>query len=229
MKVLPAVAVLLVVTAAASSPWWLAPPAPRTDASAHASRGAPTDDRDGANAASGEVARDHAPAPTNDPGSAPAAPPREPTPPREGTHDAATTTAAARIAWPVAPRSRDGKHSSPAGATGTPAVAAELAFTALRFVGIDPAAEGVWRRAIDDAAMPAGTRSDLIEDLNQEGYIDNSRPTKDDLPLIRARLRLIERLAPHARDDVNAAAFAEAYKDLLAMYVRLAGERPGGR
>jgi hypothetical protein len=75
--------------------------------------------------------------------------------------------------------------------------------------------------------MPARVRSDLIEDLNQEGYTDNSHPGKADLPLIRARLELIERLAPYARDTVNAAAFGEAYKDLLAMYVRLGGERRG--
>jgi hypothetical protein len=36
------------------------------------------------------------------------------------------------------------------------------------------------------------------------------------------RIQLIEELAPDAMDDVNAAAFQEAYKDLVNMYVRLA-------
>ena len=88
-------------------------------------------------------------------------------------------------------------------------------------------------RAINDPNMPPGVRSDLIEDLNDEGYSDNSNPTKEDLPLIIARLEILERLAPYAMDEVNAAAFEEAYKDLLEMYVRLGGKpRPdqaGGR
>jgi hypothetical protein len=132
-------------------------------------------------------------------------------PPRTGT-----------TAWPFrrAARSADGNAKQ----AGAPAVAVELAFQALRYVGVDPAAEQTWQRAIDDPNTPAGARSDLIEDLNQEGYLDNRHPTADDLPLVRARLELIERLAPHAIDAVNAAAFEEAYKDLLAMYVRLGGQ-----
>ena len=78
--------------------------------------------------------------------------------------------------------------------------------------------------AIDDPGMPEEARSDLIEDLNEEGYTDDRRPRAADLPLILARLRLIERLAPHAMDDVNAAAFAEAYGDLIDMVVRLREE-----
>jgi divalent metal cation (Fe/Co/Zn/Cd) transporter len=41
--------------------------------------------------------------------------------------------------------------------------------------------------------------------------------------LIVNRLALIEQLAPESMDDVNAAAFAEAYKDLVDMYRRLTG------
>jgi len=36
-----------------------------------------------------------------------------------------------------------------------------------------------------------------------------------------SRLQLIETLAPQAADDTNAAAFAEAYKDLVNMYAKL--------
>jgi hypothetical protein len=134
---------------------------------------------------------------------------------------------AVRITWPG--RGRTASARATAAAPLEPAVAAELAFKALQYVGVDPEAEQIWRRAIDDPAMPEGVRSDLIEDLNQEGYLDNSQPTKADLPLIRARLELIERLAPFATDPVNAAAFEEAYKDLLAMYLRLGGEPRGRR
>jgi hypothetical protein len=140
------------------------------------------------------------------------------------TSPAAGDRAPDSFAWPratAASRTRSGKASEP---TGEPEVAVELAFQALRLVGVDAEAERTWRRAIDDPRMPAGKRSDLIEDLNQEGFQDNSHPNKADLPLVLARLELIERLLPLAKDDVNRAAFGEAYKDLLAMYVRLGGE-----
>jgi hypothetical protein len=140
---------------------------------------------------------------------------------------AMTPRDAVHITWPG--RGRTASARATAVAPLEPAVAAELAFKALQYVGVDPEAEQIWRRAIDDPATPEGVRSDLIEDLNQEGYLDNSQPTKADLPLIRARLELIERLAPFATDPVNAAAFEEAYKDLLAMYLRLGGEPRGRR
>ena len=36
-----------------------------------------------------------------------------------------------------------------------------------------------------------------------------------DMPLIWSRIRIIETVAPFAMDEVNADAFAEAYKDLI--------------
>jgi hypothetical protein len=86
---------------------------------------------------------------------------------------------------------------------------------ALAFVGEDPDAEDYWFAAINDLSLPANERQDLIEDLNEEGLSDPKHPTVDDLPLIFNRLALIETIAPDAADDVNAAAFDEAYKDLL--------------
>ena len=83
-----------------------------------------------------------------------------------------------------------------AATAGEPVVTKELAFAALQYVGVDAQAERTWLLAIHDARMPAGTRSDLIE-----------------------------RLLPLEQDAVNAASFEEAYKDLLAMYVRLGGVR----
>ena len=126
------------------------------------------------------------------------------------------------VSWPVSGAGRTG--SSGSAPTGEPVVAVELAFRALQYVGIDPEAEKAWLRVINDPNTSPVDRGDLIEDLNEEGYLDNSHPTKEDLPLILARLELIERVAPYAVDKVNADAFEEAYKDLLNMYIRLGGE-----
>ena len=98
--------------------------------------------------------------------------------------------------------------------------AAAVARQALAYVGADPVAEIEWANAINDSNRTAHERQDLIEDLNEEGFPDPHHPTPDDLPLIESRLALIEEYAPDAMDEVNAAAFAEAYKDLLNMYVR---------
>ena len=72
--------------------------------------------------------------------------------------------------------------------------------------------------------MPASSRKNLIEDLNEDGFADPRHVTEDDLPLIYSRLRLIEEVGPDAMDDVNAAAFAEAYKDLVNMARKLTGQ-----
>jgi hypothetical protein len=102
-----------------------------------------------------------------------------------------------------------GSQLSSSGASGTPRVSARLAFKALLYVGVDPEAEKTWMTAINDPKLPAGVRSDLIEDLNDEGYEDPSgnHITKRDLPLILARMEIIERLSPYAMDKVNADAF----------------------
>jgi len=104
-----------------------------------------------------------------------------------------------------------------------PHVPEQLARVALRFVGIDPAAEAIWARAINDADLSEDARSNLIEDLNEDGFPDPSNIVPADLPLVLKRLAIIERMAPSAMDEVNAAAFQEAYKDLVNMLVRLQG------
>jgi hypothetical protein len=110
-----------------------------------------------------------------------------------------------------------------------PRIPEALARVALRFVGKDPSADALWREAIDDPGLSKEARSDLIEDLNDEGYPDPDHLTAADLPLILERIRIIERLAPYALDDVNAAAFEEAYKDLVNMLVGLRGGASGRR
>jgi hypothetical protein len=104
-----------------------------------------------------------------------------------------------------------------------PVVPVEVARVALAYVGADPEAEAVWYTAINDPSLSAHARQDLIEDLNEDGFADPRNVTADELPLVVSRLELIEEAAPYAMDQVNADAFAEAYKDLANMYVRLTG------
>ena len=96
-----------------------------------------------------------------------------------------------------------------------------MARRALALVGKDQAAENIWLSAINDPTLPANERKDLIEDLNEDGISNPSRPASSDLPLITSRIHLIEQLVSSAMDDVNAAAFKEAHKDLVNMYDRL--------
>lgn len=101
-----------------------------------------------------------------------------------------------------------------------------MARVALSLVGVDPGAEEYWALAINDPSLSDGEREDLIEDLNEEGFEDPKNPTVNELPLIINRLQIIEDYAPSAMDEVNARSFAEAYKDLFNMYVRLTGQQP---
>jgi hypothetical protein len=97
---------------------------------------------------------------------------------------------------------------------------------ALGLVGWDPAAEAYWYSAINDPNLPAEERSDLIEDLNEDGISDPRHPTADDLPVIMRRIGLVEALGPDAMDKINADAFDEAYKDLVNL-ARLASGQGG--
>jgi hypothetical protein len=111
------------------------------------------------------------------------------------------------------------KRSSPAGSAPAPnaqePIRDPVARVALYFVGLDPAAEEYWLDAINDPSLSAHEREDLIEDLNEEGLPDPKNPSEDDLPLIVRRLQLIEAVGEDAMDEANAAAFREAYKDLV--------------
>ena len=109
----------------------------------------------------------------------------------------------------------------------TNAVAKEpLARLALAFVGADSQANLFYQQAINDPILTRSHRSNLIEDLNEDGFADPRNLTANDLPLIQNRISLIEQLAPNAMDEVNAAAFKEAYKDLLNMRAKVTGQVP---
>ncbi len=92
---------------------------------------------------------------------------------------------------------------------------------ALNLVGADPTAELVWMEAINNPALPKQERQDLIEDLNEDGLSNPKKPASSDLPLIKARLEIIDRLMPEAMDKTNADALAEARKDLVNMQAKL--------
>jgi hypothetical protein len=104
-----------------------------------------------------------------------------------------------------------------------PAAKEKLGRLALSYVGADPLADEVWVWLINDPQLSAKVREDLIEDLNENGFSDGNgrRATVDDLPLIESRILLLEEQAQFAMDEVNASAFAEAYKDLANMWWRL--------
>ena len=94
---------------------------------------------------------------------------------------------------------------------------------ALGLVGHNPQATEVWIQIINDPSLSDDARSNLIEDLNEDG-LDFRNLTLNDLPVILYRINLIEGLAPDAMDEVNAEAFKEAHKDLVNMAARLTGQ-----
>ena len=101
-----------------------------------------------------------------------------------------------------------------------------LARVALAYAGLNPQADQLYQTAINDPAMPSDERRNLIEDLNETGFADPKHLTPADLALIQKRIGMIEQLAPNSMDDINAAAFKEAYKDLVNMKNSLT-EKPG--
>lgn len=93
---------------------------------------------------------------------------------------------------------------------------------ALAWIGRDPEADADYIQLINDPAVSANDRHNLIEDLNEDGFPDPDNPTVDDLPMIKYRIDLIDDQSPFAMDKTNADAFAEARKDLVNMVNRLA-------
>lgn len=149
----------------------------------------------------------------------------EPTPQVESAPKTPVQQNAARPAQPIAKQTGRSRKGSPPSAAPADAEAEKpLARQALSLVGADPVAEQIWINSINDPNTSSHDRQDLIEDLNEDGFEDPKNPTSDELPLIENRIALIESLAPDSMDDVNAAAFAEAYKDLINMHARVAGQ-----
>jgi hypothetical protein len=78
-----------------------------------------------------------------------------------------------------------------------------LARLALHFAGADAQANEFYQQAINDPVLTKSHRSNLIEDLNEDGFPDPKNLTANDLPLIQSRLALVEQLAPGAMDNVQ--------------------------
>lgn len=91
-----------------------------------------------------------------------------------------------------------------------------LARVALAYVGAVADADQFYQQTINDRALPKSARKNLIEDLNEDG-LNFKNLSATDLPLIQKRMELIEKISASAMDEVNAAAFKEAYKDLANM------------
>jgi len=102
-----------------------------------------------------------------------------------------------------------------------PRVKEQRGRVALGMIGRDPEADEVWIRIINDPSVSENARSNLIEDLNEDGFADPDNPTLDELPMIEYRIEIIEDLLPYAMDKVNSDAFKEARKDLVNMVDRL--------
>src|SRR5215831_590144 len=88
------------------------------------------------------------------------------------------------------------KSAKKSGGSGQKVVLDPVAREALVWVGADPDAEAYWFEALNNPALPQSERQDLIDDLNEEGLADPKHPTPDELPLILARIEIIEDLAP---------------------------------
>jgi len=134
-------------------------------------------------------------------------------PPTSPDADQSNTTVQAELA--AAPLDQDPRSNDPA-------VKEQRGRAALAMIGHNPEADEVWIGIINDPSVSANARSNLIEDLNEDG-LSYRNLTMDDLPVIKYRIELIEELKPYAMDKVNADAFDEARKDLVNMANRLTG------
>ncbi|MCE5228350.1 hypothetical protein LLG95_01975 [bacterium] len=102
--------------------------------------------------------------------------------------------------------------------------AEQQARRALPQVGTDEDATRTWLAAINNRNIPAITRAELIARLTEDGFSSEQDYTEEDLPLIQARLQLIERLEPEAIDQANAAAFSAAQQTLTNLEDQLGGD-----
>ncbi len=143
----------------------------------------------------------------------------QPEPPKTKSPVDGNTPKVARTAG----KTQKAGQTTPSGSPAQPDLQDPMARAALASVGSDPAAEMYWYEAINDPSLSAHERSDLIEDLNEDGLSNPQNPTPEDLPLILNRMQLIEAIAWDAMDEVNAAAFQEAYKDLVNLAFQVLG------
>ncbi len=80
-----------------------------------------------------------------------------------------------------------------------PAVKERHGRGALSLIGYDPGADEIWITIINDPSVSAKARSNLIEDLNEDG-LSYRNLTFADLPVIQYRIELVEYIRPDAMD-----------------------------
>ncbi|MDB6029173.1 MAG: hypothetical protein JWM68_5396 [Verrucomicrobiales bacterium] len=98
-----------------------------------------------------------------------------------------------------------------------PAKKEPLARVALYFSGLDPQANELFDKAINDNGLSPRTRRHLMEDLNQDGIADRKNPTASDEKIIEARLQLIAKYQGLFTDPELIRGVNEASKDLNRM------------
>ncbi len=145
----------------------------------------------------------------------PEAPAPEPVSPPTSPQTTSQADSTIQAEAPAAPSGQDSGSDDPA-------VKERRGRAALAMIGHNPEADEVWIQAINDPTLSASARSNLIEDLNEDG-LQYRNLTTADLPVIQYRIELIEGLRPYAMDKTNADAFDEARKDLVNMEARLTG------
>ena len=101
-----------------------------------------------------------------------------------------------------------------------------LARIALTYVGGDTQALELFHTAILDPSLLPDQKSNLVEDLNEEGLTNQKVPTPEDLQLIAKRYELTQAYLQETyvlNDETLHAAFVEADKDLHRMLEKAAG------
>jgi hypothetical protein len=90
-----------------------------------------------------------------------------------------------------------------------------LAKVGLYYAGVNQQANQFLDSAIRDESLPLDVRAGLVKDLGQDGINERNPSATVDLPIIDARLKMIQSYNGGADDPRLQAAFAEAQKDLL--------------
>jgi hypothetical protein len=106
-----------------------------------------------------------------------------------------------------------------------PADKEELAKIGLYYAGVNPQANAFLATAVNDQSLPLDVRSGLVKDLGQDGF-NEKNPGAADLPIIQARLGLIDASTAAGIDPTLQAAFLEAQKDLLKAQAKIPPNPP---